>query len=602
MLWRLSRLPLRSYCSSSTAASRLPTSRTRTFSSSSRAQSPHPHPACNRRRWAFNTAFLSFGLTASIVLHRIHADAQTDSQTHDSPPKEKQVDSDPLPSRPGQPPDSKDITAPLEELMKVVEREVEGAFGNLIELNSIHPAFPLVDDALPEFCWRSSTSLPAHCGIWRYDTISGSFDGSQRTFVAASTGNFPSGLWLMFGIFPATKTDPLSPPSNAAAYYLYDNLLLYLIGTIGDLLGKYAPIRSEHQEVGIEDAPGSTGEWYFHNHATITEEPTRDEINSCLQSAFWLFDHCLCQEEVQLLFVDNPWYESESKEQHKQRISTSMNRAVAASDALVVLYQPNGNHLRVLNTGSSVRAILGVQETRLSPPQDPNATRSSDAHVPVNVAVPNNSQFGDSQRMGKWSPELERKVFDAQYAEPLVDPPPIPGEGQQQRTAVPAIATTSTQPGDFLILTTGLGDVLTDTEMTDIVSKWIAQSKPAPLEEPLRLRSDAKETKQDLQLPSTPAKQRGLGTEVRTEVVKEGVTRVIPSRHGWNLLLDDAYTKNFFGNPVVPIDGLDQNAAAHLARRALMALKQKSRQGNASHATPDTLPYRDDISVVVIFF
>lgn len=396
-------------------------------------------------------------------------------------------------------------------------------------------------------------------------------DGTQRAFVASTVAGYPHRAWLFFGLFPAVNPETRSPPlpgspnrspsrpptppthapSPSTAFFLYDHFLLYALVVVGELLAKYAPVLGEHQEVGVDVAAGSTGEWYFKSQAMRHTDPPAAETSTMIQAAFYEFDKFTSVEDVEVSLAGEMKRALEKEREAKtkgkggreeeeeedrlvkadretamKRLGESVDRATGAAEAVVVMFDTTTKDMRVATVGSGVRAIMGTKKHAAAAARQGDGTQQTDGQPDaatfesVRLYEPNTSIFGAAHHTHKWPAQLEDRLIALGALDPARMPPPalpLPAS-DEPTTAIPVVVALTPSPGDFLILASGLGtgglggvpedreqdraaktkakttagagdedDGLTDGELVHFVEEWMREVRPAYAEVPPRL-------------------------------------------------------------------------------------------------------------------
>ncbi|KAI0668306.1 protein serine/threonine phosphatase 2C [Trametes maxima] len=353
----------------------------------------------------------------------------------------------------------------------------------------------------------------------------------------------PSGYWSLFGVYDGhSGTD--------TSVWLAENLLPAVTGALVDLYSKV------------------TGA----NSTDATHQPPPSEIEATLQETFKRLDDDIVNAPLEAIFSSNS----------RHTAVTLLAPAYSGSCALLSFYDAQSGLLHTALTGDS-RAVLGRQnydETgtptgtygvhALTADQNgwnPSERERLETEHPNETTVRNGRVmgYGMSRAFGdavlKWSREvqdrLKREYLGRTPRPDLVTPPYL--------TAEPVVTTTQILPGDFLILASdGLWEALTNEEAVGLIGLWKdVRSKRSPGVDPLTVNP-----------PELPARQAESDGTVRYRQ--------------WGA------KKRFVS--------VDENAATHLLRNALGGADSDLAAALLSMKAPRSRVYRDDMTVVVVFF
>lgn len=299
-----------------------------------------------------------------------------------------------------------------------------------------------------------------------------------------------------------------------------------------------------------------------------------------------------------------------------------MAPALSGSCALLTLFDPTNNVLRVANTGDS-RAVLGrweseegryvaralsVDQTGFNQDEVDRLKREHPDEDPIDpktgrvfgIAVAR--AFGDSR--WKWPQELSRTVHEKFWG-----PTPRP-EGMIQTppylTAEPEVMETKVQTGskpDFLIMASdGLWDNMSNEDAVTCVSQWLEKFTPdAFIAEQMEQEKGFFSSLSDIfrrkptpsTQPSHPSKDKEKGTRFLDAASRDedDETYFDPTEKSLKWKVSP---KHF----VVE----DDHAGVHLIKNALGGRRRELYCGIMSIQPPLSRNVRDDITVQVVFF
>jgi len=287
--------------------------------------------------------------------------------------------------------------------------------------------------------------------------------------------------------------------------------------------------------------------------------------------------------------------------------------AFAGSSALLALFDPAQNVLRVANTGDS-RAVLGRWDAKegkyvaqaLSVDQtgfnEKEVARLAEQHPGEDVVDPKTGRvhgiavsraFGDAR--WKWPQEVSKRARDlfwgpAPRSDAMIKTPPY-------LTAEPEVMETVVQSGehpDFLIMASdGLWDNISSSDAVTCVQLWLDRNKPADFLERADSIDDpegvpGQRTSRLLQndRPLTFSSPAQLAAEASDEdVYFDEEEKCLKWRVG---------PKHFVNE--------DANCGVHLVKNALGGKRRDLFTGVMSVQAPLSRNVRDDITVHVVFF
>lgn len=239
-----------------------------------------------------------------------------------------------------------------------------------------------------------------------------------------------------------------------------------------NLASKYAPLSTEHVEVGMSPPP---------DPKASLEEP----VNRKIKEAFLELDNAIVHRDVDNV-LSSP---------SKAGAMNTIRVALSGTSVLLSFYDLDSRLLKVALAGNS-RAVLGRCSRREGGDQ-----RASYYEVHVLTAdqnPENRSELAANGRSGsdegsltrafglaayKWSREIQEKV----HREYLGDLPASNVDMRSYLTAEPEIATIEVKPGDFLIMgSAGVWNSLTNEEAVGLVGLWLDRGMYQVAERPSR--------------------------------------------------------------------------------------------------------------------
>ncbi|KJA16070.1 hypothetical protein HYPSUDRAFT_322760 [Hypholoma sublateritium FD-334 SS-4] len=471
-------------------------------------------------------------------------------------------------------------------------------------------------------------SVPNPCFLNLSDNFDRNYIGEDAIRVAFAPFSQRLG-YLFVGIF-----DGHNGPHTANV--LVENLFGAVIGRLADLYSTYA---RNNRTVDVASGvllsiePG----------APPDPVPSDEDIDLAISKAFVNFDDFLVHESARLVLglndadyaaLQNNNSPDQAHAAHPRRYETPLETAVralsgahAGSCALVGLFNNADRSLRVALTGDS-RAVFGrrVLTTAADGTQsykyavhalsaDQNAKNAEEA-ARLSAQHPNEPEllkgnrvvgwgcaraFGDGAM--KWSLAVQERL----HAEVLGDRPRAACKTPPYFTAEPVITTKKdVQRGDFAVFgSDGLWDCLTNEEVVGLVGQWLddhgwpenVQGQDGKTYE-VRIPNNPQDRKASIpsQLSSDQSSQRHLPRNPFKTYAPEDLPVVYPETYEDNTTMYKYWRrqKRF----VVE----DENVAAHLGRNAFGGYNRHLTEALLAMSAPRARKFKDDISIVVVFF
>lgn len=341
------------------------------------------------------------------------------------------------------------------------------------------------------------------------------------------------------------------------------------------------PEKDEYSSIDAEENP------------RLPQPPTSAEIDKCIKDAFIAVDKRIVLDPIERVFASPS----------KTNAVKELKLPAAGSCALLALYEKDSRELRVALTGDS-RAVLGRRSGAVKDGESKEEGKEQfevhvlsadqNAHNAKEEArmgaehpgekIMNNGRvlgWGLSRAFGnglyKWSIETIKRL-NAEY---LGDRLPDTVKTPPYFTAEPEITTFSVKPGDFLIMATdGLWDCLTSEEAVGLVGVWLHQHAASVWGD---------KTAASLGYPASPPKTGSFESSIDRDSLP--VT-----------LKEDKTTNYQYWRAKKEFVAVDPNASAHLIRNAIGGKDRDLTEALLRMPPPKSRRYRDDISVVVLFF
>ncbi|KAI0373115.1 protein serine/threonine phosphatase 2C [Pilatotrama ljubarskyi] len=357
----------------------------------------------------------------------------------------------------------------------------------------------------------------------------------------------PSGYWSFFGLF-----DGHSGRDTSA--WLSDNLIPAVTGALADLYSKAVQVQK----------------------AESTPEPAPADIERTFKATFTRLDDDIVSAPLDTVFSSSS----------RHAAVTLLAPAYSGSCALLSFYDSHSGLLHTALTGDS-RAVLGRQERDASGQPtglysvhalttdqtgwNPFERERIESEHPGEEPVRNgrvmgmgvSRAFGDARY--KWPRDVQdrlKRQYLGRTPLPNVKTPPY-------LTAEPEVTSIDVRPGDFLILASdGLWECLTNEEAIGLVGYWRDAMRST--------RSPGERSRANLNMPELPV-QRHSEEDDRTVRYRQ-----------WGA------QKRFVT--------VDENAATHLLRNALGGADIDLAAALLSLRAPRSRTYRDDITIMVVFF
>ncbi|KAI0823834.1 protein serine/threonine phosphatase 2C [Trametes gibbosa] len=361
----------------------------------------------------------------------------------------------------------------------------------------------------------------------------------------------PSGYWSFFGLYDGHS-------GKETGIWLADNLIPAVAGALADLYSKFATVSSN----------------------SSPPIPAESNISQTIKDTFNRLDDDIVNAPLETVFSSNS----------KHVATTLLAPAYSGSCALLSFYDSHAGLLHTALTGDS-RAVLGRQTYDKSGnptgiysvhalTADQNGwnplerERIEAAHL-GEITVSNGRvmgmgiarAFGDARF--KWPRDVQdrlKREYLGRTPLPNVKTPPY-------LTAEPVVTSVAVRPGDFLILASdGLWESLTNQEAVGLVGLWKdLRSRGA--------RDIAANSGGVLHSAELPVQEPDAG---------EGGEDDTPRYRQWGA------EKRFVSG--------DANVATHLLRNALGGADVDLAAALLSMRAPRSRVYRDDITIVVVFF
>ncbi|KXN83413.1 hypothetical protein AN958_01462 [Leucoagaricus sp. SymC.cos] len=434
------------------------------------------------------------------------------------------------------------------------------------------------------------------CGVPRYDT---SVVGNSMIscFSSATFTELPTHYWLFFGIYDGHN-------GSVVSSYLSKNLRHSIMGTLSDLYSKHATLSDAHVDLG--SGPENTD--YWSGLGVGRPYPPAEEFDTALKQAFLNVDNEIVEEAAEHALEAAKRYHSKEPPQENllsyQGAADLVSRAHSGSSAVVAVYESDTRQLRMANVGDS-RAVLGrravdekgqeVYEVHVltSDMAVPSGFETDPLRRPREITKPVHS-FGDGP--WKWSEETWQQLKDA-YPFIVYNEPPF-----AKSTAEPAITTTETRPGDFLVIgNQGLWASLTNEEVVGLIGLWLKKYGRTVFGAQRPDDGDGV----DVYDSETSSVVRTLAARIpiasthalfRKDIF---VKQDLPVKHSENK--DDTFMFRLWGTPKKFVL-TDRNAALHLVRNALGGADKDLLEALVKMNVPRSRQYRNDVSVEIIFF
>ncbi|KAI0628851.1 protein serine/threonine phosphatase 2C [Trametes polyzona] len=359
----------------------------------------------------------------------------------------------------------------------------------------------------------------------------------------------PSGYWTFFGLLDGHD-------GRDTSAWLANNLIPAVTGALADLYSRLATTLDSKASENLDADSGRT-----------------------LKDTFNRLDDDLVNAPLSTVFSTDSRYVA----------TTLLAPAYSGSCALLSFYDSHTGRIHTALTGDS-RAVLGRPEYDESGrptgtytvhvlTDDQNGWNASErerleAEHPGEQTIYNgrvmgmgiSRAFGDARY--KWPLDVQDRLKRAYLGRSLLPhvktPPYI--------TAEPVVTSTTVRPGDFLILATdGLWEALTNEEAVGLVGLW----------------KEMRSTRSTGGL-SASGREGVSSTELPVRTQAEGYDGTVRYRQ-WGA------QKRF-------VSGDDENAATHLLRNALGGADADLAAALLSMRPPRSRVYRDDITIVVVFF
>ncbi|KAI0355181.1 protein serine/threonine phosphatase 2C [Trametes cingulata] len=401
-------------------------------------------------------------------------------------------------------------------------------------------------DSVMELRQSEKTCIPPPgSGVSRYDIVRLASNEPVEDEHAEAVLPVPSGYWSFFGLFDGHS-------GRDTSVWLSDNLIPAVTGALADLYNR------------------------ARGNAVSTPEPTPAEIERTLTDTFRKLDEDIVSAPLDQVFASQSRYAA----------VTVLAPAYSGSCALLSFYDSHSGLLHTALTGDS-RAVLGRQELdesgkptgsysahALTTDQtgwNPSERERLEAEHPGEEPVRNgrvmgmgvSRAFGDARY--KWPRDVQdrlKRQYLGRTPLPNVKTPPY-------LTAEPEVTSVRVQPGDFLIMASdGLWECLTNEEAVGLVGHWRDAMRST--------RSPRAHDAPTLSSPELPV-QREADEDDRTVRYRQ-----------WGA------EKRFVT--------VDENAATHLLRNALGGADTDLAAALLSMRAPRSRTYRDDITIVVVFF
>ncbi|WPH01078.1 pyruvate dehydrogenase acetyl-transferring phosphatase 1, mitochondrial [Acrodontium crateriforme] len=318
--------------------------------------------------------------------------------------------------------------------------------------------------------------------------------------------------------------------------------------------------------------------------------PTAESVDAAIKTGFLKLDHEITHDSVQKVL----------KAQSRVVAAEILAPALSGSCALLSFYDSRSKELRVACTGDS-RAVLGrrgssgkwtatalsVDQTGGTPSEDARlrAEHPGEQYVTLNGRILGGLEpsraFGDA--VYKWSKEVQDKLKSSYFGRTpskyLKTPPYV--------TAEPVVTTTKVDPskGDFVVMATdGLWEMLTNEEVVGLVGQWLEKQA-------VNDQSKSTSTTGWLQSWFTSQKSSSLPIEHHDQGSDRGQRAPIRQQQ-WGVPTgkDERFVVE------------DKNAATHLVRNALGGKDRDMVSALLTLPSPFSRRYRDDLTVLVIFF
>ncbi|KAI1791629.1 protein serine/threonine phosphatase 2C [Ganoderma leucocontextum] len=394
--------------------------------------------------------------------------------------------------------------------------------------------------------YEKASKGPKESGVLRYDFAHVASNDPAEDEHQEVVLPVPSGYWSFFGLYDGHN-------GGATSKWLASNMIIAVSGALADLYSRLA---------GPNCGPAD---------ACKVPVPDSSHVEQVLKTTFLQLDEDICHVPSPTVFASKS----------KDTAVNLLGPACAGSCALLSFYDSHSRLLRVALTGDS-RAVLGRQRVNAEGDvkydvyilsTDHNGLNQAEvdrlhAEHPGETVVQNgrvlgmgiSRAFGDAPY--KWTRDIQDKLRKGHKGKPLLPEVKTP----PYLTAEPDVTEIEVKPGDFLIMATdGLWESLTSEEAVGLVGLF------------------------------KEAQRNRFGTR---EPVGGYSPDALPV---WMAERDETVRYKQWGaeKRFVMTDG---NAATHLLRNALGGADKDLTATLLTMQTPRSRKYRDDMTVLVVFF